>query len=54
LTRFTFCVEILLTVIGTIVIGYIAKNILEKKLNEQEQLNLRKQADTKYLLASGE
>ena len=35
-THLTFIVEILLTVIITIFIGYIAKNILENKLREQE------------------
>lgn len=34
LTRLTFIIEILLTVIVTVVIVFIARNILEKKLRE--------------------
>ena len=38
LTRLTFVLEICFTIIVTIVIGYLAKNILEKKLKEKEEL----------------
>jgi undecaprenyl pyrophosphate phosphatase UppP len=34
LTQITFVIEIILTMIITIVIGYISKNVLQKKLNE--------------------
>jgi uncharacterized membrane protein YdjX (TVP38/TMEM64 family) len=35
--QITFIVEIVMTLIITIVIGYISKNILQKKLIEQEK-----------------
>lgn len=38
LTRITFIVEIIFTIIVTFVIGYVSKNILEKKLQEQEEI----------------
>jgi ATP/ADP translocase len=41
--QITFIVEVVMTLIVTIVIGYISKNILQKKLIEQEKQN--KEAD---------
>ena len=35
-TKVTFIIEIALTIVVTIIIGIIAKNILETKLKEQE------------------
>lgn len=37
--QITFIVEVVMTLIITIVIGYISKNILQKKLIEQEKQN---------------
>ena len=48
MARVSLCMEILITVVVTIVIGIIAKNILEKKLKEQKQRE-EEQPTTKYL-----
>ena len=36
--RMTYMIEVAFTIVVTFVIGYVAKNIVEKKLHQQEMI----------------
>jgi hypothetical protein len=42
-------VEISLTVVVSILIGIVAKNILQKKMKEREEISIKTRGENKYL-----
>jgi hypothetical protein len=48
MTKITLVIEITITAAVSILIGYVAKNLLQQKMKEREDF-LRKQNSNKYL-----